>query len=79
VKNEAGEWSRTTFENFPTAFMTVIFVITGNWVEPMNDMIRAGYKWSVPYFLEVIIIGQIFLLNLFLAILLQNFGESELE
>jgi len=56
--------------------MTVFFAMTGIWVEPMRDFIRQGYKWSVLYFLEVVILGHLFLLNLFLAILLQNFEES---
>ena len=37
------------------------------------------FSWPVIYFLEVVILGHLFLLNLFLAILLQNFEESARE
>ena len=78
--NDENELSRTSFEDFPTSFMTVFFAMTGIWVEPMRDVIRKKCSsWPVIYFLEVVILGHLFLLNLFLAILLQNFEESARE
>ena len=43
----------------------------------MYDTIRATGYGSVFYFITLIVIGNIILLNLFLAILLGNFVEGD--
>ena len=56
----------------------MVFVIITNqsWMEIMLDHIRALDNLYVSfYFLLIIIIGDFLLLNLFLAILINNFGE----
>lgn len=74
---------RNQFDNFGIAMLTVFQMLTGeNWNSVLNDGIRWGGgegegSWgSVPYFLIVQLLGNFIILNLFLAILLSNFGED---
>lgn len=55
--------------------MTVFQVITGeNWNNVMYDAIRAnGFSASI-YFISLVILGNFILMNLFLALLLDNFA-----
>ena len=70
VKDIDGNISRTGFENFENSLVTVFVCMTGSWVEPMNDIVRNGSKWSIIYFLEIVIFGNFFLMSLFITILL---------
>ncbi len=69
------------FDNFLEAFSTVFIVLTGDsWSVFYFNMYRAtdGYT-ATFFFLSVILIGQKVILNLFLAILLENFDEDSLN
>ena len=58
--------------------MIFIFVllINDNWNDYMIDYTRASSKGTIVFFLAVTILGNIILLNLFLAILLRGFEET---
>ena len=70
------EIPNTNFDDLIGAFTAVFQVLSGeDWNNVMYDCIRArGYTVGVTYFLALIIIGNLIVLNLFLAILLGNFA-----
>lgn len=45
-----------------------------NWADVMHEAMSKVSPWSALYFVAVIVIGNYMILNLFLAILLDNFG-----
>ena len=59
--------------------MTIFIVLTGeNWDGIMYDFTRAKGTVAIIFFVSFVVIGQMMLLNLFLAILLKNFDESSI-
>jgi hypothetical protein len=69
---------RAHFDGFLMAFVTVFQVLSGeNWNTVMYDsMIGAGDLASV-YFILLVVVGQLVFLNLFLAILMDNFATAK--
>lgn len=69
------------FDTFLNSFTTVFIVLTN---EAMSDIYYNHYRTvgptaSTAFFISLVIIGQKILLNLFLAILLENFDEGALK
>lgn len=84
AKDEPGEYPRPNFNTVLKGFTSIFIVFIGeNWNEAMYDHTRAMGAGCIVYFMQLFILGNIVLLNLFLAILLQNFeeppGKSEEE
>ena len=77
IYDSEGNLSRFNFKDFPTALRTVFICMTGIWVVPMQDCVRAHGPYAVIFFLEVTLVGFFILLNLFLAILLQNIDKLQ--
>ncbi|CDW88224.1 voltage-gated ion channel superfamily [Stylonychia lemnae] len=76
---ENGKSPRINFDTFFEAFMTIFIVLTGeNWDAIMYDFTRAKGPIAIFFFVTFVVIGQLILLNLFLAILLKNFDESSI-
>ncbi len=76
---ENGVSPRINFDNFGNSLSTIFIILTGeNWDAVMYNMTRAKGKVAIFYFVTFVIIGQLVLLNLFLAILLKNFDESSI-
>ncbi|KAK7790194.1 hypothetical protein R5R35_002964 [Gryllus longicercus] len=74
-----GDLPRWNFTDFMHSFMIVFRVLCGEWIESMWDCILVG-DWScIPFFLATVVIGNLVVLNLFLALLLSNFGSSNLS
>ncbi|CAG0897066.1 unnamed protein product [Darwinula stevensoni] len=74
-----GEVPRWNFTDFMHSFMIVFRVLCGEWIESMWDCMLVG-DWScVPFFLGTVVIGNLVVLNLFLALLLSSFGASSLS
>ena len=71
-------WShvaRHNFDNIYWSVITIFQILTGeNWNEVMYDGMRSTGPLSCIYFLLLFILGNYIILNLFLAILLDNFG-----
>lgn len=68
---------RNNFDTLHAAFVTVFQVLAGEaWNEVMSDWVAMTTPWHMLYFMSWVIIGQFILLNLFLAILLDNFGAA---
>ena len=72
-----GTSPRINFDDFFHAFLAIFIVLVGDdWQFIYFDAIRAVGYGSTIYFVSLIILGNFIVLNLFLAILLDNF-ESE--
>ena len=69
------EYARHSFDNIFWAFITIFQILTGeNWNEVMYDGMRHTNSWTCVYFIVLVVLGNYIILNLFLAILLDNFG-----
>jgi uncharacterized membrane protein len=66
---------RHHFDDFFWAFITIFQVLTGeDWNAVMYDAMRTVGSWACLYFIAIVVIGNYVVLNLFLAILLDNFS-----
>ncbi|KAM7346311.1 sodium voltage-gated channel paralytic isoform 41-T46 [Cochliomyia hominivorax] len=74
-----GELPRWNFTDFMHSFMIVFRVLCGEWIESMWDCMYVGDVSCIPFFLATVVIGNLVVLNLFLALLLSNFGSSSLS
>ncbi|XP_055878721.1 sodium channel protein type 4 subunit alpha B-like isoform X2 [Biomphalaria glabrata] len=70
---------RWNFNDFMHSFMIVFRVLCGEWIESMWNCHRANGWSCVPFFLLTYIIGNLVVLNLFLALLLSSFGSESLS
>ena len=70
---------RWNFIDFMHSFMIVFRVLCGEWIESMWDCMWVANKVCVPFFLATVVIGNLVVLNLFLALLLSSFGTSNLS
>ena len=50
--------------------------MTGNWILPMNLVANIYGKWVAFFFVEMVLVGEFMLLNLFMSILLKNSTEQ---
>ncbi|KAK7073991.1 hypothetical protein SK128_023266, partial [Halocaridina rubra] len=74
-----GQMPRWNFTDFFHSIMIVFRVLCGEWIESMWDCLHVG-DWScIPFFLATVVIGNLVVLNLFLALLLSSFGASNLS
>ncbi|XP_072915388.1 voltage-dependent L-type calcium channel subunit alpha-1C isoform X5 [Hemitrygon akajei] len=78
------ETKRSTFDNFPQSLLTVFQILTGeDWNSVMYDGIMAYGGPSFPgmlvciYFIILFICGNYILLNVFLAIAVDNLADAE--
>ena len=73
------EMPRWHFVDFMHSFMIVFRVLCGEWIESMWDCMWGSSTVCVPFFLATVVIGNLVVLNLFLALLLSSFGASNLS
>lgn len=76
---DGGELPRWSFVDFFHSFLIVFRVLCGEWIESMWGCLRVAGWPCVPFFLFTMIIGNLVLLNLFLALLLSSFGADKLK
>ncbi|KAF4087030.1 hypothetical protein AMELA_G00091240 [Ameiurus melas] len=70
---------RWHMKDFFHSFLIVFRVLCGEWIETMWDcMIVAGQPMCLTVFLMVMVIGNLVVLNLFLALLLSSFSADNL-
>ncbi|KAE9356075.1 hypothetical protein PF008_g3766 [Phytophthora fragariae] len=70
-----GTVPRSNFDTLPWAIATVFQVITGdNWSAVLYDAIRGNGMIASLYFIILVMLGDFVLMNLFLALLLDNFA-----
>lgn len=68
---------RAHFDTFLWGFITIFQILTGeNWNAVMYYGIKAVGWYASFYFVFVVVAGNFVILNLFLAILMGNFGEQ---
>jgi hypothetical protein len=74
-----GRLSRQNFDNLLASLITVFQILIGdNWNMVMYKAYLAVKPRAVIYFIILVLVGKIILLNLFLAILLGNFEQESL-
>uniref|UniRef100_A0A7S1XCD4 Voltage-gated ion channel superfamily n=1 Tax=Tetraselmis chuii TaxID=63592 RepID=A0A7S1XCD4_9CHLO len=67
--------ARHHFDDIYMSFITIFQILTGeNWNSVMYDGMRSVGNYAVVYFVLLVVVGNYIILNLFLAILLDNFG-----
>ncbi|XP_076373626.1 sodium channel protein para-like isoform X3 [Tachypleus tridentatus] len=74
-----GAVPRWNFTDFMHSFMIVFRVLCGEWIESMWDCLLVAGWACIPFFLATVVIGNLVVLNLFLALLLSSFGASNLS
>ena len=74
-----GQIPRWNFKDFMHSFMIVFRVLCGEWVESMWGCMLVAGAPCIPFFLASVVIGNLVVLNLFLALLLSSFGASNLS
>ena len=57
------------------SFMIVFRVLCGEWIESMWDCMYVAGGACIPYFLATVLVGNLVILNLFLALLLSSFSD----
>jgi len=74
--NKIGSYPRANFNNPWNGIITVFIVLIGeDWNSALYDHYRSEGLVAHFYFITLFILGNLILLNLFLAILLKNFEE----
>ncbi|DAZ94512.1 TPA: hypothetical protein N0F65_011865 [Lagenidium giganteum] len=69
---------RANFDTILVAFVTVFQIITlDNWNNILYDGVRGNGFGAAAYFFSLVIMGNFILMNLFLALLLDNFSTTE--
>lgn len=70
------------FDNPMNGMISVFVCLIGDsWNDIMHDMVRAKQVVFLPtlYFIVLMVVGNLILMNLFLAILLKNFEDKSIE
>lgn len=76
----AAEVPRANFDSLEWALATVFCCLTGeNWNSVMYDARRASNSMASFYFVSLVVFGSFIIMNLFLAILLNNLDLSEVN
>ncbi|EDV26569.1 uncharacterized protein TRIADDRAFT_7330, partial [Trichoplax adhaerens] len=71
---------RFNFDGFFNSCLVIFRIICGEWSGPVNDAIKAtGSYVSIVFFLSAYIIGNLLVLNLFLAMLLSSLENASIE
>ncbi|XP_071965446.1 sodium channel protein 1 brain-like [Antedon mediterranea] len=74
---EEGIVPRWNFKDFHHSLMMVFRILCGEWIEPLYDCMRASNPGTcIIVFILTLIIGNIMILNLFLALLLNSFAND---
>ena len=68
---------RENFDTLGSTLMTIFIITMGNWSKIMMSVVRCQGSAAAIYFVLIVIMGAIILLNLFLAIMLGNFEKSK--
>ena len=71
------ELPRYHFDYFAPAMITCFVLMTGAWVDPLGPAVEAAGPYVSIFYLTVVIVGCYIIMNLFIAILLNAFADSE--
>mgnify|MGYP000844134580 CR=1 FL=1 len=67
---------RENFDTLADSIILIFEVLTFTWTDTMYQVIRCQGSSSTIYFVFLVILGSIILMNLFLAIMLGNFDKA---
>ena len=67
---------RENFDTLASSFVAIFEVLTYTWSDTMFGVIRCCGSGAAYYFIALVIMGSIVLMNLFLAIMLGNFDKA---
>ncbi|XP_053265509.1 sodium channel protein type 5 subunit alpha-like [Podarcis raffonei] len=71
---------RWHMEDFLHSFLVIFRILCGEWIETMwGCMKAAGEGWCIFLFMLVLLLGNLVVLNLFIALLLSSFSSSDSE
>ncbi|XP_063710219.1 sodium channel protein 1 brain-like isoform X3 [Symsagittifera roscoffensis] len=80
IENLPAEVPRWNFKDFFHSFMMVFRILCGEWIEALFDCMRVnGEPMCMIIFITTLIVGNFLVLNLFLALLLNKFGQENLK
>lgn len=78
IKSSSRSTNRSNFNTFFNGFIVVFSVLTGeNWDETMFTFAKQKGYIAIFFFISLVIVGVMIFLNLFLAILLENFEVED--
>ncbi|XP_010183792.1 PREDICTED: sodium channel protein type 5 subunit alpha-like [Mesitornis unicolor] len=76
-KINTDEYLRWHMKDFCHSFLITFRILCGEWIETMWDCMEvAGKEKCLPIFLLVLVIGNLVVLNLFIALLLSSFSTD---
>ncbi|KAJ6659310.1 hypothetical protein lerEdw1_019181 [Lerista edwardsae] len=71
---------RWHMKDFLHSFLIIFRILCGEWIETMwGCMLVANHGWCVALFMLVLVVGNLVVLNLFIALLLSSFSSSTPE
>lgn len=72
---------RWHFLDFGHSFILLFRILCGEWIELLYETLDAtkGNFWPVIFYIGALVMGNFLILNLFLALLLNAFGEESLN
>ncbi|KDO29816.1 hypothetical protein SPRG_19703 [Saprolegnia parasitica CBS 223.65] len=71
---------RRNFQGFVQSFVTLFQVLSGDaWADVMESILERDSLFFAPFFMVFVFFGQFVVLNLFIAVILENFEISEEE
>ena len=70
-------WGRWHYADFGHSFMSIFRILCGEWVELLWDTMLVSQKTYAPviFYLVVLVIGNFVMMNLFLSVMLEQFGD----
>ncbi|XP_063675163.1 sodium channel protein type 9 subunit alpha-like isoform X8 [Bolinopsis microptera] len=72
---------RWNYQDFYHSFILLFRILCGEWIELLYETLNAtnGDQWPVIFYLGALVLGNFLVLNLFLALLLNAFGEESIK
>ena len=72
---------RWNYQDFQHSFILLFRILCGEWIELLYETLLAtkGKFWPVVFYIGALVMGNFLILNLFLALLLNAFGEESLN
>jgi len=75
--DENGTSPRFNFDTFDKAFLSVFITLTGeNWDSLMYNAMRSTNAFASIYFVALMVLGKIIIIQLLVAIVINNFDQS---
>ncbi|RDD37663.1 Sodium channel protein 60E [Trichoplax sp. H2] len=73
------EMPRFNFDNFESSCMMIFRIMCGEWIQPLGVAVKATSSWAIVFFLMVFLIGNLLVLNLFVALILSTLEDQSFQ